>query len=472
MGSIVLASIASILFLLPTATVHASEEGRASEPVRLLLDHPEVEHLRLELWDAAGESIYDSGLVAGRQLVLGELSADGGLRYELRAWDAAGDLVLSQVSTLAGAAVGGALIYSIGFDTVPAGTQIVGGGEPITLEGDVTVTNDLSVNGNATVSNILDAFAIDVGQLRDPSGGPFFGSCNSGSSIRTIFPNGAVTCEPDDVGDGGGADNLGNHQATQNIVFRDAQEGLVGSSGAKLQTGGLGGTFFAQPGNSSSDRFGVKDVNGVRSLVVNPEGYVLLSGFTPGGTAVDDLIDLGSDGNAFMQLRGSGTPYIDFSNDLASDFDMRILLSGDNSLTFDGGRLGVGGMMTNPQFKIDLPNLSNQDGQGRANAWMTYVAAQFKQNVEPLAEALDTVMKLRGVGFDWHESVGGGSSLGFIGEEVAAVLPQVVSRDEDGVANALNVDGVVPVLVEAIKQQQALIDGLEERLLELESARE
>ena len=358
------------------------------------------------------------------------------------------------------------------FGESPTESVTVGGGEPIRLEGEVTITNDLSVTGNATVSNILDAFALDVGQLRDPSGGPFFGSCNSGSSIRAIFPNGAVTCEPDDIGDGGGgADNLGNHQATQNIVFRDAQEGLIGSGGAKLQTGGLGGTFFAQPGTPSSDRFGVKDVNGTRSFVVNPEGYVLLSGFTPGGTAVDDLIDLGSDGNAFMQLRGSGTPYIDFSNDLASDFDMRIRLTGDNSLTFDGGRLGVGGMMTNPQFKIDLPNLGNQDGQGRANAWMTYAGAQFKQNVRPLDGALETVLKLRGVGFDWHESIGGGSSVGFMAEEVGTVLPQIVSRDEHGVANALNIDGVVPVLVEAIKQQQALIDGLEERLLALEATR-
>lgn len=37
-----------------------------------------------------------------------------------------------------------------------------------------------------------------------------------------------------------------------------------------------------------------------------------------------------------IELGGSGTPYIDFSNDMSSDFDARIILNGNNELAFSG----------------------------------------------------------------------------------------------------------------------------------------
>ena len=38
-----------------------------------------------------------------------------------------------------------------------------------------------------------------------------------------------------------------------------------------------------------------------------------------------------------IELGGSGTPYIDISNDLASDYDFRIILMGNNRLDIRGG---------------------------------------------------------------------------------------------------------------------------------------
>ena len=83
--------------------------------------------------------------------------------------------------------------------------------------------------------------------------------------------------------------------------------------------------------------------------------------------------------------------------------------------------------------------------------------ARFKEHVEPVAGALEKVEQLRGVHFDWkreefpdHEFAEA-RQLGFIAQEVEKVLPQVVSRGEDGY---LSVDygRMTPLLVEAMKE--------------------
>lgn len=49
---------------------------------------------------------------------------------------------------------------------------------------------------------------------------------------------------------------------------------------------------------------------------------------------------LKADQGSSLELGGSGSPYIDFSNDMASDYDMRIALTGNNQLTIQGAAAG------------------------------------------------------------------------------------------------------------------------------------
>ncbi|RJP28234.1 MAG: hypothetical protein C4533_07100 [Candidatus Omnitrophota bacterium] len=48
---------------------------------------------------------------------------------------------------------------------------------------------------------------------------------------------------------------------------------------------------------------------------------------------------LKADQGSSIELGGQGTPYIDFSNDMSSDFDVRLRLTDNNSLTVEGGFL-------------------------------------------------------------------------------------------------------------------------------------
>jgi hypothetical protein len=87
--------------------------------------------------------------------------------------------------------------------------------------------------------------------------------------------------------------------------------------------------------------------------------------------------------------------------------------------------------------------------------------ATLKTNVETLSGSLDAVKSLRGVSFDWLEN--GGSEIGVIAQEVEAVLPDVVSTNEEGI-KSVKYGNMVAVLIEAIKEQQAQIDELKAKL--------
>jgi len=57
---------------------------------------------------------------------------------------------------------------------------------------------------------------------------------------------------------------------------------------------------------------------------------------------VNSSVLFGGDSNAkveFREIDNSGTPYIDFSNDNLVDYDMRLILSGNDALTVSGGKL-------------------------------------------------------------------------------------------------------------------------------------
>jgi hypothetical protein len=90
----------------------------------------------------------------------------------------------------------------------------------------------------------------------------------------------------------------------------------------------------------------------------------------------------------------------------------------------------------------------------------------FKTNVQTYENALDTVNRLRGVRFDWKET--GKPSVGLIAEEVDRVIPEVVSH-EGGAAKGVNYSSLVGVLVEAVKEQQKVV---QQQQTELDSLKE
>jgi hypothetical protein len=79
----------------------------------------------------------------------------------------------------------------------------------------------------------------------------------------------------------------------------------------------------------------------------------------------------------------------------------------------------------------------------------------LKENIRPIENPLNKVLQLNGVEFDWKDNQQ--SSIGVIAQEVEKVFPSLVKTAEN---KSVNYNGLVGVLIEAVKEQQKQIEEL------------
>ena len=98
--------------------------------------------------------------------------------------------------------------------------------------------------------------------------------------------------------------------------------------------------------------------------------------------------------------------------------------------------------------------------------------ARFKQNIEPIRDAMDVITQLEGTTYTMDRdnfpdrNFNAGTQYGFIAQDLQKVMPTLVMEDDEGFLG-VNYDAVVPVLVEGMKAQQS---QLEAQTAELEIA--
>lgn len=86
--------------------------------------------------------------------------------------------------------------------------------------------------------------------------------------------------------------------------------------------------------------------------------------------------------------------------------------------------------------------------------------AKLKENIEVIPAAMEKVAALRGVSYNWISS--GKASAGVVAQEVQAVMPELVTEGENHLTVQYN--GLVGLLIEAVKEQQAQIEELKAKL--------
>jgi hypothetical protein len=100
---------------------------------------------------------------------------------------------------------------------------------------------------------------------------------------------------------------------------------------------------------------------------------------------------------------------------------------------------------------------------------------RLKENVRPLNNSLSIINSLNPVMFDWKEGKGldKKDDIGFIAQEFEKVFPNSVTESlagDDGIAyKALNHSELIPTLVKAMQEQQALITSLQEQINQLKN---
>jgi Chaperone of endosialidase/Head domain of trimeric autotransporter adhesin len=94
---------------------------------------------------------------------------------------------------------------------------------------------------------------------------------------------------------------------------------------------------------------------------------------------------------------------------------------------------------------------------------------RLKKNIHPLSNTLSNINQLNGYSYNWKdESADPSLQIGLLAQEIQKVYPQLVKENEKGTLS-VNYMGMVPVLLEAIKEQQQQIDELKKENSEIKT---
>ena len=110
---------------------------------------------------------------------------------------------------------------------------------------------------------------------------------------------------------------------------------------------------------------------------------------------------------------------------------------------------------------------SNQDGTGTGTNIIS--DRQLKRDISKIQDPLQGILSLNGVTYHYdtanHPEMGLSDKpqIGFIAQNLEEVYPQLVVTKENGY-KAVNYAPMVAVLVEAIKEQQAMIEDLQRQV--------
>ena len=153
----------------------------------------------------------------------------------------------------------------------------------------------------------------------------------------------------------------------------------------------------------------------------------------------------------------------------AASHELELYCGGGDPIKFITG--GIGGT---ERVRFDTNGNGHFDADVVAYS-STVSDKRLKENITTIDNALDKVMALRGVEYDWTATSRKGThDIGLVAQEVEEVIPELVTEHElctgefsDGnekVFKTVNYDKMVGVLIEAIKEQQVQIDELKTKL--------
>jgi hypothetical protein len=108
-------------------------------------------------------------------------------------------------------------------------------------------------------------------------------------------------------------------------------------------------------------------------------------------------------------------------------------------------------------------------GTTLADGWTTRSSRRFKANIQPLQDALRKIEALQGVSYE--RKIDGKHEIGVVAEDVDRIIPEVVAHDpETHEVEGVDYSRLVPLLIEAVKSQQAEIERLNSQVAKLTSS--
>lgn len=328
-------------------------------------------------------------------------------------------------------------------------------------------------DGAAGAASPENSLVIDTnGDLRLANNGMFFNRANKRLGIGTTTPSVAI-------------DAVGNQIRLRNNTTAGARTLMMRTDGTDVDLHSLNARLFlrSEGSNIVMNPFDPPDgLVGIGTTVPAAKLHVIRS--TPPQFIVEN-----ASGNARMDFRRSAAAGVsqllfgtgplvggtmDYQIGMFNNTIFQIRVTNDAtkgiSLT-PTGTVGIG--MTAPGAKLDVAGIV------QATAFVSTSDGRLKENVEPIEGALSKVMEMEGVSFKWKKEEGTdrfpeGTHYGVVAQQMEKVAPEVV-REGSGGQKAVSYTELIPVLIEAIKEQQKTISeqkktisALSERLAAVE----
>ncbi len=188
-----------------------------------------------------------------------------------------------------------------------------------------------------------------------------------------------------------------------------------------------------------------------------------VSGVGSDGGNGGDIAIIGGTGAPSGEIPGSGGWIILRPGDAPSFCGISCGAPGNVILAVHGvGSVGVG--TTTPKNTLEV----RVGGTTLADSWSVRSSRRFKDNIQPLAGALEKVERLQGVSYERKDD--GRQEIGVIAEDVDRVVPEVVSRDpETHQVQGVDYARLAVLLIEAVKSQEKEIQQLKLQVEQLKS---
>jgi hypothetical protein len=250
---------------------------------------------------------------------------------------------------------------------------------------------------------------------------------------------------------------LGAYNDDSKTSFKHWVIGTAGRNAAFLDIG-------YSDGNNPNPHAGIRAYNGRTVLTLLKNGNVGIGTTTP---------------EAKLDVRGAiwaGTSdlyFTDPNHDHTGIGNTAGYAAIENAKNYDALMILGRTISTNPLKRVvklwdylEVNGSLDVTGNLSARGFQQPSDARHKDDIENLSGALDKVLRLRGVSFRWKDESSKsekGKQFGLIAQEVNEVLPETVFQDERGLFS-IAYNSIISVLVEAIKEQQAHINKIEERI--------
>lgn len=326
-------------------------------------------------------------------------------------------------------------------------------------------THDIS--GSFATSSILDSYQLLGGSEYCNGAGGFIASCPYSGAASTIN-NSRVNLAFLGTSD---MTNVSNSA----VILNGQPDPFVGrSSATSVNQGFVVGTMVDLTNIDSSSILVNGDTGGVPfSSSVSSTSYSSVIGhdITVSGLAFNAVI-----GENFSLTAAAADNYsiIGTNNTGAGTPNMRLNFNGNDSwLNLSGGDVGVG--TATPSNKLDVTDTSDDTPASftgtsgtctvdtNAGSLSCVSDQKLKTNILSISNGLDIINQLQGVTYNWKVNPDGSEVAGFIAQDVAKVLPNLVTTLPDGTLT-LNKEGIMPYIVEAVKAQNGNLEATNKTL--------